>query len=165
MKALSPILLFVVALFVLDVSAGEDPGRGGVGAKVSVFRVRCSIITSTGPRDGELGTAFGHKSGNVLSANHVVDPCVNASGNLQLVDSNGSVSSASVLISDAALDLVLLKLDDGFVKNPLPIASKDSFTIGAQVTRCPFRKSLPSLLSGQDWGLQSFSNKTHRCFP
>jgi hypothetical protein len=30
--------------------------------------------------------------------------------------------------------------------------------------RCPFRKSLPSLLSGQDWGLRSFSNNTHRCF-
>jgi hypothetical protein len=32
------------------------------------------------------------------------------------------------------------------------------------ITRCPFRKSLLSLLSGQDWGLRSFSNNTHRCF-
>ena len=29
---------------------------------------------------------------------------------------------------------------------------------------CPFRKSLPSLLSGQDWGLQPFSNNTQSYF-
>ena len=32
------------------------------------------------------------------------------------------------------------------------------------VTRCPFRKSLPSLLSGQDWGLQSFSEAQYVYF-
>jgi 2-methylcitrate dehydratase PrpD len=34
-----------------------------------------------------------------------------------------------------------------------------------QAARCPFRKSLPSLLSGQDWGLRSSSNHTQVSVP
>jgi S1-C subfamily serine protease len=138
MKALSLIFLSIAALLARDAIAGEYPGRGGWGAKESVFRVRCGISALEGPRDVDLGTAFGHKSGNVLSAYHVVEPCLKVTGRLKLTASDRSVSSAAVLISDAALDLVLLKPNEGFVKNPLAIASGDQFTMGAQVTTWGF---------------------------
>src|SRR5687768_870861 len=109
MKALSLVLLSAVALLALDVSAGEHPGRGGWGAKESVFRVRCGITTPAGPSEVDLGTAFGHKSGNVLSAHHVIEPCLKATGSLKLMASDRGASSAEVLFSDAVLDLVLLK--------------------------------------------------------
>ena len=101
-------------------------------------------MTSTGPSEVDLGTAFGHKSGNVLSANHVIEPCLKKNGGLKLAASDRSVSLVAVLISDAALDLALLKPDTGFVKNPLAIASSDKFTMGAQVTSWGF----PSGYSG-----------------
>jgi S1-C subfamily serine protease len=63
---------------------------------------------------------------------------------LKLVASDKSVSSAAVLTSDAALDLVLLKPNEGFVKNPLSISSGDKFGMGAQVTSWGF----PSGYSG-----------------
>jgi len=138
MRELSLVLLTAVTLLALDASAGEYAGRGGWGAKESIFRVRCGVTTATGLQEVDLGTAFGHKSGNVLSANHVVEPCLKVSGHLKLAASDQSVSSAAVLISDAALDLVLLKPDAGFVKNPLQIASSDKFTMGAQVTSWGF---------------------------
>jgi S1-C subfamily serine protease len=145
MKALSLVLLSIAALLARDAMAGEYPGRGGWGAKESVFRVRCGISAPEGPRDVDLGTAFGHKSGNVLSANHVIEPCLNANGHLRFAASDGSVSSAAVLIRDAVLDLALLKPDDGFVKNPLAISSDDKFGMGAQVTSWGF----PSGYSGE----------------
>jgi hypothetical protein len=138
MRVLSLVILSAIVLWVLDAGAGEYPGRGGWGAKESVFRVRCSITTPAGPSEVDLGTAFGHKSGNVLSANHVVEPCLKKNGSLKLAASDRSISSAEVLISDAALDLALLKPDTGFVKNPLAIASGDKFTMGAQVTSWGF---------------------------
>jgi S1-C subfamily serine protease len=138
MKVLSVVLLCFVAAVALDAGAEEYPGRGGRGAWESVFRVRCGITTSTGPDEVDLGTAFGHKSGNVISAYHVVEPCLDVKGSIKLAASDRSVSSAVVRISDAALDLVLLKPDEGFVKNSFPIASGDWFTIGAQVTTWGF---------------------------
>lgn len=136
--------LTVILLLALGADAGEYAGRGGWGAKESVFRVRCGVTTPAGPRHVDLGTAFGHKSGNVLSASHVVTPCLDARGRLQLVASDASVSAATVVIQDSALDLVLLKPDAGFVKNPLSIASSETMTMGAQVSSWGF----PSGYSG-----------------
>jgi len=36
--------------------------------------------------------------------------------------------------------------------------------LSTRLARCPFHKSFPSLLSGQDWGFRSSSNDTHGCF-
>ena len=141
---LSLVLPAVMLFLALAVEAGEYAGRGGWGAKESVFRVRCGVATPTGPRDVDLGTAFGHKSGNVLSASHVVAPCLNAGGRLQLVGSDSGVSPATVVLQDPVFDLVLLKPDSGFVKSPLPIASRDTMTMGAQVSSWGF----PSGYSG-----------------
>ena len=134
----------VTLLLTAGVDAGEYAGRGGWGAKDSVFRVRCRVVTTTGPQEVDLGTAFGHKSGKVLSASHVVTPCLDASGRLQLVASDARVSPAAILARDSVLDLVLLEANVDFVKNALPIASKDTMTMGAQVSTWGF----PSGYSG-----------------
>jgi S1-C subfamily serine protease len=138
MKVLLLVLVFSVALLALDTGAEEYAGRGGRGAWESVFRVRCALTTPAGQREVDVGTAFGHKSGNVISAYHVVEECLHFNGSVKLAAADGNVSSAAVLISDSDLDLVLLKPDEGFVKNPFPIASGDWHTTGAQVTSWGF---------------------------
>lgn len=137
------ILSIIVVLLALDASGGEYAGRGGWGAKESVFRIQCLVATPTGPRNVDLGTGFGHKSGNALSANHVVEPCIKAKGSFRLAAAGKTVSTAAVVIRDAAIDLVLLKPDAGCVKNPLPIATKDPLTIGSQISSWGFPDWLP----------------------
>jgi S1-C subfamily serine protease len=132
------LLLIEVLWLTANATAGEYAGRGGWGAKDSVFRVQCVVSTPAGRREVELGTGFGHKSGNVLSANHVVEPCLNAKGSLQLAAVSKTVSKATVISRDASLDLALLKPDDGFIRNPLPIATRDTMTIGSQVSSWGF---------------------------
>lgn len=133
------VLVLLVGILLTDnARGGEYAGRGGWGAKESVFRVQCMVPTPTGPREINLGTGFGHKSGNVLSANHVIEPCLGAKGSLQLAASGKIISKAAVISKDASIDLVLLKPDDGFVKNPLDISTKDTVIIGSQVSSWGF---------------------------
>jgi S1-C subfamily serine protease len=135
------VILLIAALLCLtfDTNAQEYAGRGGWNVKDFVFRVQCrGARTPDGKRiDVHLGTAFDHKSGHVISADHVVDAaqCAKASGVLRLTASDGRVSPFTVAIRDPALDLVLLKPDSGFVNAPLPLASDDfKIAIGAQVS-------------------------------
>jgi len=126
-------------LLTFAASAGEYAGRGAANAFGSVFRIGCQVPGT--PNAIDLGgTAFGHKSGNVISASHVVESCLKVNGGaLQLAAADGSVSQAVPVIRDADLDLVLLKPDTaGFVKNPLSISSSDKMTIGAQVSTWGF---------------------------
>lgn len=136
-------LLIFVALvlpFVTDARADEYAWRGGWGAFESAFRVQCRFVTLQDKKqlDFDLGTAFGHKTGNVLSANHVVEECIKKEGTLRLLSADGSDSPATVVSHDAALDLVLLKPNDGFVKNPIPIRTNDTFAMGSQVSSWGF---------------------------
>lgn len=135
------VLVAILALpLVFDARADEHAGRGGWGAFESVFRVQCRIINQKDKEraDLDVGTAFGHKSGNVLSANHVVDGCLKASGSLRLLSAEGTDSPATVVSQDAVLDLALLKPNEGFVKNPIPIEAKDTMAMGSQVSSWGF---------------------------
>jgi S1-C subfamily serine protease len=160
------ILSTVVLLLAPDANAQEYAGRGGWGARESVFRVRCRLATPVGQRDIDLGTGFGHKSGNVLSANHVIDPCLKEKGSLQLVAPGGRISTAAVIVQDAAIDLVLLKPDFGFFKNSLslPIATNTSMTMGSQVSSWGFPTgysgNLPLLTVGHLAGVSEDPNDT-----
>jgi len=146
MKTFFPMILML--FMAIDATAQEYAGRGGPNMLASVFRVQCrAAATPKGPTDIDLGTAFGHKSGNVLSASHVVDEagCLKASGALKLVASDGRLSSVAVVLRDAIIDLVLLKPDADFVKNPLPVSSTNTMMIGGQVSFWGF----PSGYSGK----------------
>lgn len=50
----------------------------------------------------------------------------------------GERKPATIVGQNATLDLVLLKPNAGFVKNPLPIASDDTMIIGSQVSSWGF---------------------------
>lgn len=139
-KLLPAIIVIVMLSFVPDSGASEYAGRGGWGAHESVYRVKCRAEHSETKeqRDVDVGTAFGHKSGNVLSANHVVDECIGVGGTILLVPSEGTDSIAKVVSRDAGLDLVLLKPNDGFVKSHIPIATNDKMVMGSQVSSWGF---------------------------
>jgi S1-C subfamily serine protease len=161
----------IVLLPARDASGQGYAGQGGAAAMWSVFRVRCRLATPTGHRDIDLGTGFGHKSGNVLSANHVVEPCPRAGGSLQLVATHGIVTSAviykpddtivsnaTIVKQDDTIDLALLKPETkGFVKSPLVIAPGSPLNIGSQVSSWGFpfgySGSMPLLTVGHVAGI------------
>jgi S1-C subfamily serine protease len=118
----------LIPLTVQGVAA--DAARGGWRAKESVYYVPCKA-------KGEVighGTAFGHKSGKVISAAHVWADCLRHGGTPELVASDGRTSTVTVVLQDPALDLVLLQPVDGFVGKTLPISSADASEIGQQVS-------------------------------
>lgn len=153
MKVLTVLCTMTLMLLLgLRADAQPHPGRGAPNVRDSVYRVRCRVTyfdrqPTPPPAKHELGTAFGHRSGNVISASHVLEPCLKARAegerktkgksvkvDLRLADASGTESSAEVVLSDAAIDLVLLKPDAGFVKNPLPVTASNMLTIGDPVS-------------------------------
>ena len=133
-------ILTVLILFASDASGSEYAGRGGSGSFSSVYRVQCKVVNLKTKKEVsvDVGTAFGHKSGNALSANHVIDKCIKIGGTLRLLSADESDSPATVVSQDATLDLVLLKPNEGFVKNPIPIRANDTFAMGSQVSSWGF---------------------------
>jgi hypothetical protein len=108
----------------------EYPGRGGFGASKSVYRIIC-------PDQDRVGTAFGHRSGHIITAEHVVHNC--DLKKLVIIDSSGARTGIEAIKSDASFDLaVLTPVVNDFIKLPLDISADDMFTLGAQVSTWGF---------------------------
>jgi S1-C subfamily serine protease len=108
----------------------ESAWRGGPRAASSVYRVNC-------PDSNKSGTAFGHRSGQIITAEHVISNCDPTK--LQVLASSGATTGVTAVVSDPVLDLALLKPSvSDFVKLPLDITSDPTFTIGAQVATWGF---------------------------
>ncbi len=104
---------------------GEYTGRGAVGAMNSVYRLAC-------PDLGSAATAFGHRSGKVITAGHVVKNCEKSK--IVLRNSSGETAGVSEVIVDADRDRALLTTTSKFVKASLSITTESKFTMGAQVS-------------------------------
>ena len=105
----------------------DSAGRGGEIASQGVMRIVCPQINSA-------GTGFLHRSGKIITAEHVVHGCQQAT----LVLSNLVDVSAEVIAADADDDLALLQPESAIAATPLPISGLQSFSIGAHVSTWGF---------------------------
>lgn len=105
----------------------DSAGKGGQVAIQSVVRVLC-------PKEDSAGTGFLHKSGRIITAEHVVRGC----SEILVLPATGPLTKASVLAKDADADLALLGLDSPLALPALPISKRTDFTIGTQVSTWGF---------------------------
>lgn len=130
----------------------DSAGKAAEAAKLGVLRVICRP-TSLG------GTGFLHKSGNVLTAAHVVASC--RPQDLILLTSNGQQFAVSNVTTDDDKDLALLRPVAKLPGSPLSISTESTPVIGAQVSTWGYPggyDGLQPLLSvGYLSGTQEFS--------
>jgi Trypsin-like peptidase domain len=105
----------------------DSAGRLGDIATHAVVRLLCL-------ERNEVGTGFLHKSGNLITAEHVVRGCVKP----QMVLSNGTLSDVAVIATDQDHDIALLKPNIPMSAKPLEIAHAGDFKIGTQVSTWGF---------------------------
>ena len=103
----------------------DSPGRNGQIAAASVFRVIC-------PKKELGGTAFLHKSGKVITAEHIVRGC--KPEDVVLITSRGKTIRVTKLITDTDRDLALLTPRSNLGGTALPVTAETQFTIGSQVS-------------------------------
>ena len=96
----------------------------------SVYRIFC-------PDRNRGGTAFGHRSGRIVTAEHIVRDC--DPKKLQVVAPSGATTGVIAVTSDPDLDLALITPSVGdFVKVPLGLTADSRFIMGAQVSTWGF---------------------------
>lgn len=105
----------------------DSAGKGGNEALQSVFRI-LSL------QQGTSGTGFLHKSGVVITAEHVVR---NTPLPLVMMSNGGTVASY-VIASDPDADIAILKPNAPLPGTPLTISSGNSFSIGTHVSTWGF---------------------------
>ena len=101
----------------------DSAGKGGDTAINAVVRLICQEKNTS-------GTGFLHKSGNIITADHVVRDCKNP----EFVLPNGALSPASTIASDQDHDLAMLKPSVPLSAKPLSLAPKTDFKVGSQVS-------------------------------
>jgi S1-C subfamily serine protease len=138
-KTSNKIALFFLILFIghpemisaedlnhLPVSAPIDTnsaGRGGIIAVQSVLRIICIQNNSS-------GTGFLHKSGNLITAAHVVSGCSQPI----ILQPDGTQITGSVKAADDDVDLALIEPATKINAPALAISMKSDLQIGTQVT-------------------------------
>jgi S1-C subfamily serine protease len=113
----------------------DSAGRLGDIATHAVIRLLC-------PERNEVGTGFLHKSGNLITADHVVRGCTQP----QMVMSNGTLAPVTVIASDSDYDLAIVKPNAPISVKPLNIAQTNDFKIGTQVSTWGFPAGYNGLL-------------------
>jgi S1-C subfamily serine protease len=105
----------------------DSAGRAGDIAMHSVVRLICVNFNT-------VGTGFLHKSGNIITADHVVRGCTS----IQVVLSDGSQDTATIAAQDQDHDLALIKPSKPINATPLSLSAKTDFKVGAQVSTWGF---------------------------
>jgi S1-C subfamily serine protease len=105
----------------------ESAGKGGEVAIVSVFKIICRAENSA-------GTGFLHKSGNVITAAHVVKNCPEP----EIMFRTGSIGTSRVVASDDDLDIAVIAPAFPIDASALTISSKADFKVGDQVSTWGF---------------------------
>lgn len=125
-------VLVLYMSFRAGVPGAQEPhaGLGGTIVWSAVYRVFC-------PDRDRVGTAFGHRSGRILTAAHVVDGC--DLSKLMVIAPSDATTRVSSAVAAADVDLALLTptITD-FVKAGLLLFAGDSLDIGTQVTAWGF---------------------------
>jgi len=105
----------------------DSAGRGGATAINAVMRVICPTTNSS-------GTGFLHKSGKIITAEHVVRGVSQAT----LLLSSGAQLAGRVVATDQDLDLALIDPATPITVAPLQLAPVQQFAIGAHVSTWGF---------------------------
>lgn len=105
----------------------DSAGRLGDIAAHAVIRLLCL-------ERNEVGTGFLHKSGNLITADHVVRGCTKP----QMVLPNGTLADVMTIATDQDHDLALVKPNSPINAKPLEIAASDDIKIGTQVSTWGF---------------------------
>jgi S1-C subfamily serine protease len=105
----------------------DSAGKSGDVAIKSVVHVIC-------PKENWNGSGFMHKSGKILTAEHVVQPCTD----IIVLPAAGGPIKATVVAQDVDHDLALLALASPLNVPPLSISARTDFKIGAQVSTWGF---------------------------
>jgi S1-C subfamily serine protease len=125
----------LIALGITACGAQEVPPRRE--AVDGVYRVICQTPLGIG-----LGSAFGHRSGRIITAAHVVAPCDVKT--IALIDSSGNQTNVTRVDPDALLDLALITPSTkDFVKVPLELSTATQILIGGQVVILGFPGMYP----------------------
>jgi S1-C subfamily serine protease len=107
--------------------SADFSGKGGYIAFQSVVRVYCLSNDSA-------GTGFFHKSGKIITAEHVVFNCDNAI----IIGSNDIPVKVTEMVMNSDLDLALLTVGKGLQNPSLNIGTNDNVTFGLQVSTWGF---------------------------
>jgi len=132
-------------------------GKSGNIAVESVLRILC-------PSKNRSGTGFLHKSGNLITAGHVVEGCT--TNEILVISALGKIIHVSDIIIDEDLDLALLTMGERSQSSALSICKNDKISIGAQVSTWGFpsgyngRTSL--LSSGYISGIDHVKTKNNK---
>jgi S1-C subfamily serine protease len=105
----------------------DSAGKLGDVATHAVIRLLC-------PERNEVGTGFLHKSGNLITADHVVRGCSAP----MMVMPNGSLSPVTTIALDQDHDLALVKPSQPITAKPLEISTTEEIKIGTQVSTWGF---------------------------
>jgi S1-C subfamily serine protease len=110
----------------------DSAGKARVAAHKSVVHVMC-------PKEDWAGTGFVHKSGKIITAQHVIHPC----SEIFIVPSEGPPILSSVIASDEDLDLALLVPGSPMDEIGLPISTRTDLVVGTQVSTWGFPAGYP----------------------
>jgi S1-C subfamily serine protease len=132
-KAMRIIALVLAAVAPALAHAEERAARGSGQVASAVFRVGC-------PERPSWGTGFFHKSGDLITASHVVHGCAHP----VVILRDGSRHELTAIAEDEVVDLALLKPAQPVATGSLPLSNDQSFTVGSEVTTWGY----PSAYSG-----------------
>lgn len=110
----------------------DSAGKAREIARKSVVRIMC-------PKEDWAGTGFVHKSGKVITAEHVIHPC----SAILIVPDQGPPIVASPMASDEDLDIALLVPASSIAEISLPISTRADLLVGAQVATWGFPAGYP----------------------
>ena len=83
---------------------------------------------------GTVGTGFLHKSGNIITADHVVRDCAD----VVMILPDGTRGTVTTTAADQDHDLALVKPSVAINATPLSLASGNDFKVGMQVSTWGF---------------------------
>ncbi len=125
----------------------QSAGKNGDVAEYSVFRILCRSQHT-------MGTGFLHKSGNVITAAHVVKNCPEP----ELLLGDRPSSSSRVIAADSDLDIAIIAPTFPIEAKALSLSTKTDLKIGTQVSTWGFpwgyNGSKPMLSVGYVSGIQ-----------
>jgi S1-C subfamily serine protease len=101
----------------------DSAGAGSANIASSVFRILCKD-------NGIYGTGFLHKSGNIITAGHVIQGCQHVA--IALPD-NKTLVDATPLKVDAVRDVALLKPETAITGHALRISASSTLTAGSEL--------------------------------
>lgn len=108
----------------------DSAGRLGDVAMHAVIRLVCVERNS-------VGTGFLHKSGYIITAEHVLRDCKKPQM-FHVANSRASLADVTVVAADRDIDLAIVKPSIALTVKPLEISTSNDIKIGAQVSTWGF---------------------------